>query len=170
MFIGVAIFGATSDKRIKKATAKAAGGVVPPEIRLEGLVPAALCIPIGLIWYGWSAEKKIHWIMPIIGTGWVGLGLIGIFVSLDPCFTIRSWPRQPQLIVLYLACCSDIPRRLLYALCRIRWCSQHCIAIPSRCSSAFGGTAFVQLARFGLGQLAAWFHCFSHGSPSARVY
>jgi hypothetical protein len=79
MFLGLALFGATADKRVQ---AKKAKGDVSPEIRLEGLIPAAICIPIGLFWYGWSAEKQIHWIMPIIGTGWVGLGLIGIFVGL----------------------------------------------------------------------------------------
>lgn len=25
-------------------------------------------------WYGWSAEAKIHWIMPIIGSGIFGFG------------------------------------------------------------------------------------------------
>lgn len=82
MFLGIGIFGATSDKMLKKAQSKLGEGEqVPPEIRLKGLVAPAFCIPIGLFWYGWSAEKRIHWIMPIIGTGWVGLGLIGIFVS-----------------------------------------------------------------------------------------
>ncbi|ETI26009.1 hypothetical protein G647_02786 [Cladophialophora carrionii CBS 160.54] len=80
MFLGLGIFGATSDKRIQ---AKKAKGDVSPEIRLEGLIPAAICIPVGLFWYGWSAEKQIHWIMPIIGTGWVGLGLIGIFLAVQ---------------------------------------------------------------------------------------
>ncbi|KAJ9619098.1 hypothetical protein H2204_012809 [Knufia peltigerae] len=80
MFIGLGVFGATSDRRIQK---KKAQGDVSPEIRLEGLIPAAICIPIGLFWYGWSAEKQIHWIMPIIGTGWVGLGLIGIFLAVQ---------------------------------------------------------------------------------------
>ncbi|KIW23325.1 uncharacterized protein PV07_11533 [Cladophialophora immunda] len=80
MFIGLALFGATSDRRIQ---AKKAKGDVSPEVRLEGLIPAAICIPIGLFWYGWSAEKQIHWIMPIIGTGWVGLGLMGIFMAVQ---------------------------------------------------------------------------------------
>lgn len=78
MFIGLGLFGATSDRRIRAKKEK--HGDASPEVRLEGLIPAAVCIPIGLFWYGWSAEKQIHWIMPIIGTGWVGLGLIGIFV------------------------------------------------------------------------------------------
>ncbi|KAH0848190.1 hypothetical protein AYO21_05322 [Fonsecaea monophora] len=80
MFIGLILFGATSDKRIR---AKQAQGDVSPEIRLEGLIPAAFCIPIGLFWYGWSVEKEVHWIMPIIGTGWVGLGLMGIFMAVQ---------------------------------------------------------------------------------------
>jgi len=25
-------------------------------------------------WYGWSAQAKLHWIMPIIGTGIFGFG------------------------------------------------------------------------------------------------
>ena len=99
MFIGLGAFGATSDRRIKSANAKikASGdneSEVPPEIRLEALVPAAFCIPIGLFWYGWSADKHIHWIMPIIGSGWLGLGTIGIFVSVFvPCLAfLLSFP------------------------------------------------------------------------------
>lgn len=91
MFLGIGIFGATSDKMLQRAQQKLGEGEqVPPEIRLEGLIAPALCIPIGLFWYGWSAEKRIHWIMPIIGTGWVGLGLIGIFVSASPDLKISS--------------------------------------------------------------------------------
>ncbi|KIX02972.1 uncharacterized protein Z518_06522 [Rhinocladiella mackenziei CBS 650.93] len=81
MFIGLGLFGATSDRRIRRKQEK--HGDTTPEVRLEGLVPAAICIPIGLFWYGWSAEKQIHWIMPIIGTAWVGLGLIGIFMAVQ---------------------------------------------------------------------------------------
>ena len=50
MFTGLGLFGATTDKRLQ---AKKAKGDVSPEIRLEGLIPAAFCIPIGLFWYGW---------------------------------------------------------------------------------------------------------------------
>ncbi|KAF2220363.1 major facilitator superfamily domain-containing protein [Elsinoe ampelina] len=88
MFLGLAVFGATSDRRIRslKAKAEAKGGTVndvPPEVRLEGMIGAAVVIPIGLFWYGWSAEKEIHYIMPIIGTGLFGLGNIGIFIAVQ---------------------------------------------------------------------------------------
>jgi hypothetical protein len=45
MMLGLGVFGATADKRVQ---AKKAKGDVSPEIRLEGLIPAAICIPIGL--------------------------------------------------------------------------------------------------------------------------
>lgn len=79
MMTGLVAFGATSDRRIRNIKAK--GKEAPAEVRLEALVPAAIFVPIGLFWYGWSADKQIHWIMPIIGTGFVGLGVIGMFVS-----------------------------------------------------------------------------------------
>ncbi|PNS19650.1 hypothetical protein CAC42_7494 [Sphaceloma murrayae] len=88
MFLGLAVFGSTSDRRMRslKAKAEASGGSVddvPPEVRLELMVIAALVVPIGLFWYGWSAEKRIHFIMPIIGTAWFGVGLMGIFLSVQ---------------------------------------------------------------------------------------
>lgn len=46
-------------------------------------------MPIGLFWYGWTAENKMHWIAPIIGTGFMGAGIIVTFVSflnLPPSF------------------------------------------------------------------------------------
>ena len=99
MFVGLAVFGVTSDKRIRSLQAKAvAEGKtvhdVPPEVRLEGMLVAAILIPVGLFWYGWSAEKKIAWIMPIIGTGLFGLGLIGIFLSVQTylvdCYALHA--------------------------------------------------------------------------------
>ena len=33
--------------------------------------------------YGWSADKGIHWIMPIIGTLLVGLGLLATFMPIQ---------------------------------------------------------------------------------------
>ena len=69
-------------------------GVGKPEMRIPALIIGSLFIPVGLLyvhrihlqvlevvhdlrsWYGWSAQAKIHWIMPIIGTGIFGFGLM----------------------------------------------------------------------------------------------
>ncbi|KAL9115480.1 MAG: hypothetical protein Q9227_000801 [Pyrenula ochraceoflavens] len=84
MFIGLGAFGAVSDAQLKKkAKLVGEGGQMKPEWRLPPMLPGAVCVPIGFFWYGWSAQKQIHWIMPIIGTGWVGLGLIGTFMPIQ---------------------------------------------------------------------------------------
>lgn len=62
-----------------------------PEFRIPPLIPAVFFLPIGLFWYGWSADKQLHWIMPIIGTGWIGVGMIISFVcASSACQLLRS--------------------------------------------------------------------------------
>jgi uncharacterized protein YggT (Ycf19 family) len=80
MFFGLGVVGVTSDMGVKYLTKKN-GGVTKPEYRLPPMIPAALIIPAGLFMYGWTAEFKVHWIAPIIGTSFVGFGLITTFVS-----------------------------------------------------------------------------------------
>ena len=53
-----------------------------PEYRLPPLVVGAFFIPAGLFLYGWSAQYKTHWIVPIIGTALVGIGNIAVFMCI----------------------------------------------------------------------------------------
>ena len=59
------------------------GGKGLPEYRLPTLFVTTWFIPIGLFWYGWSAEAHVHWIMPVIGTFWFGIGIVSIFVAIQ---------------------------------------------------------------------------------------
>ncbi|KAL1740699.1 hypothetical protein HDZ31DRAFT_67686 [Schizophyllum fasciatum] len=52
------------------------GGVGKPEFRIPSLIFGSFFIPVALFWYGWSADAKMHWIMPIICTGIYGFGLM----------------------------------------------------------------------------------------------
>ncbi|KAK5941671.1 hypothetical protein PMZ80_005621 [Knufia obscura] len=79
MMLGLFVFGATSDKVVTYLANKN-GGERKPEYRFPHMMIGAAMIPIGLFWYGWSAEYRIHYIMPIIGTGWVGAGLLAVFM------------------------------------------------------------------------------------------
>lgn len=88
MLIGLAAFGTTTNA-IMKRKAKSPEGM-KPEHRLPPMIIGALCVPVGLFWYGWSAEHRIAWIMPILGTAVFGLGLIGTLVS---CSSSWSMPR-----------------------------------------------------------------------------
>lgn len=91
-FIGVVIYSTTSDRYMLRKTAEAdklaqeTGAEktgMKPEYRLPLLPIGAISIPVGLFIYGWTAEKKIHWIVPIIGTGFVGIGNILVFFSIQ---------------------------------------------------------------------------------------
>ena len=50
-----------------------------PEFRLPLMLIGCVLVPVGLLWYGWSAEAKLHWIMVDIGTTIYSLGGIVSF-------------------------------------------------------------------------------------------
>lgn len=70
-----------SDRVAMRLKAKR-GGEHQPEYRLPPMMPATLVVPLGLFWFGWTAEFNHHWILPILGTGFFGLGTVAIFVRL----------------------------------------------------------------------------------------
>ncbi|KAF7631487.1 hypothetical protein AFLA_012344 [Aspergillus flavus NRRL3357] len=80
--IGLLAMGRFSDV-VSKRLAGGTKGPWEPEFRLALMIPLSLGLPIGLFWYGWAAEKKEHWIMPIIGTGWIGIGVVASFVAIQ---------------------------------------------------------------------------------------
>lgn len=47
-----------------------------PEYRLPPITLPGLVVPIRFFLYAWAAEEQIFWIVPIIGTGFQGLGLV----------------------------------------------------------------------------------------------
>ncbi|KAI5858054.1 major facilitator superfamily domain-containing protein [Tricharina praecox] len=81
-FIGLAIMAVTNDRMVV-TLAKRNNGVAEPEMRLPLSAGFACLIPISLFWYGWSADKATHWIVPIIGIMPFGIGMMGIFVPVQ---------------------------------------------------------------------------------------
>ena len=71
--IGLLIFSFTSDRYI---TQRAAKGVLKPEDRMPLLILSCPVIAIGYIWYGWSSRSQLHWMVPIVGSGILGMGNI----------------------------------------------------------------------------------------------
>lgn len=59
------------------------GGVAKPEYRLPCLCFCGIGIPVGLIWYGWSAQKHLHWIMPCIGLAIFAFSLVAVFQTIQ---------------------------------------------------------------------------------------
>lgn len=81
------ILGVVYDKLTEKN-----GGVSEPEFRLPCLFITAIIVPIGLLWYGWSAQMKLHWIMPCIGSAIFAFGLVCVFQTLQ-AYLIDMNPR-----------------------------------------------------------------------------
>ncbi|KAE8444769.1 hypothetical protein EG329_014229 [Mollisiaceae sp. DMI_Dod_QoI] len=79
MMVGLVLFGFLSDK-ILKARATRHEGKMTPEERLPLMVYFTPIIPIGFFWYGWTAQEKVQWMAPIVGTSFIGLG--NLFVML----------------------------------------------------------------------------------------
>ncbi|EKD14387.1 hypothetical protein MBM_07617 [Drepanopeziza brunnea f. sp. 'multigermtubi' MB_m1] len=77
--LGVMVIGGTSDKIYMHYQAKN-GGVGKPEFRLPALMYCSLFVPVGLFWYGWSAESDKHLLVPIFGTVLIAFGMLSVMV------------------------------------------------------------------------------------------
>jgi hypothetical protein len=64
-----------------ESTSEAAA--MQPEVRLQALLPAYTLIPIGLFLYGWTAQYKVHYIVPILATVLIGIGNIAVFMCVS---------------------------------------------------------------------------------------
>ncbi|KAH7924032.1 MFS general substrate transporter [Leucogyrophana mollusca] len=82
-FLLATIFGAKISDQIYLHLANKNGGKGKPEMRVPALIFGSFFVPIGLFWYGWSAQGRVHWIMPIIGTGIFGFGLMTTFLPIQ---------------------------------------------------------------------------------------
>lgn len=90
-FIGTQICAPLNDaiyRRLKKKN----NGVGKPEFRVPLMVPGAILVPIGLLWYGWSAQAKVHWIMPNIGAAIFAAGVIVAFQCIQT-YLVDSYTR-----------------------------------------------------------------------------
>jgi multidrug resistance protein len=77
---GIAVFGFVSDAIVRKL---AKGGEMKPEHRLPPMIPGALMVPMGLLIYGWTAQYRVHWFVPIIGNFFIGVGVITVFAPVS---------------------------------------------------------------------------------------
>ncbi|CAK5262918.1 unnamed protein product [Mycena citricolor] len=82
-FLSATLFSAKYGNEIYIKLSEKNGGVGEPEMRIPGLVFGSIVVPIGLFWYGWSAQAKIHWIMPIIGSGIFGFGMMSTYLPIQ---------------------------------------------------------------------------------------
>lgn len=91
MMTSVVVFGFVSDRLLRRLASKTAEGQMKPEHRLPPLVPGAMLVPAGIILYGWSAQYKVHWAVPVLGTALLGAGLNSILMSIQT-YLVDAYP------------------------------------------------------------------------------
>ncbi|KAH8600006.1 major facilitator superfamily domain-containing protein [Bisporella sp. PMI_857] len=89
-FVALPLVGRLSDSTVVRMT-KANNNVFEPEFRLPSMLFFAFFIPITFFWYGWTTEKHVHWIVPILGLAPFGFGMIGLFMPVQT-YVIDSFP------------------------------------------------------------------------------
>lgn len=94
--LGVLFWTVLIDLIYQKLTARN-NGIPKPEFRLPCLCFSGVGICIGLIWYGWSVQKHLHWIMPSIGSAIFAFAFIAVFqtiqnylIDMNPAFAASS--------------------------------------------------------------------------------
>ncbi|KAL3444936.1 major facilitator superfamily domain-containing protein [Aspergillus insuetus] len=87
---GQIVFALASDRIISRLKQRN-NNEYEPEMRLSTTIFFALFVPVSFFWYGWSAQQKTHWIIPIIGLAPFAFGMVGIYNTLQSyvidCYT-----------------------------------------------------------------------------------
>ena len=78
MISGVVACGAFLDSYLKR---KATTGETRAEHRLPPMALGNIIIPLGLILFGWTAQQKVQYIVPIGSTIFVGFGFVAVFLA-----------------------------------------------------------------------------------------
>ncbi|KAF8310272.1 MFS general substrate transporter [Clavulina sp. PMI_390] len=59
------------------------GGYATPEMRIPLMMVTSLFVPVSLLIYGWTVDKRVFWIVPDIGVVLYGFGTIGSFLCIQ---------------------------------------------------------------------------------------
>ncbi|WVR09419.1 hypothetical protein IAU60_006486 [Kwoniella sp. DSM 27419] len=81
-FLCVVFFMTVIEPRFQRHAAAVAPLPPSPEKRLELCVISGWALVIAMFWFGWTSYSSIHWISPVIAGGLIGVGTLGMFVSL----------------------------------------------------------------------------------------
>ncbi|KAJ6470128.1 multidrug resistance protein 4 [Mycena vitilis] len=106
-FLSSTLLSASFSDRVYQYLAGKNEGKGTPEMRIPLLLLGSFFVPVGLFWYGWSAQAKLHWVMPIIGSGepkhthlWIALNPASISINLYlvDTFTYAASALAPAIV------------------------------------------------------------------------
>ncbi|KAJ9144990.1 Major facilitator superfamily protein [Pleurostoma richardsiae] len=112
MMVGVVTFGHLSDTMVKRR--QAAGSQLRPEVRLSPAmtVPCGVTLPVGLFLYGWTTDKGVHWIVPMIGVVIFCAGLMGVMMCIQN-YLLDAYPRYAASVTAALTVLRSLAGALL---------------------------------------------------------
>ncbi|KAF0635519.1 hypothetical protein FPSE5266_06971 [Fusarium pseudograminearum] len=79
-------------KLLEKREKETGIAISEPEDLLLPTILGAVLIPIGLFWFGWTTYASVHWIVPIIGSGVFGCGLLLAYTGIFT-FLVDAYPK-----------------------------------------------------------------------------
>ncbi|RSH82295.1 hypothetical protein EHS25_006005 [Saitozyma podzolica] len=117
------------EPRYQRHAAKMAPAPPKPEKRLELCVISGWCLVVAMFWFGWTSYPSIHWISPVLAGGLIGMGVLGMFVSLfNYIIDVYLWAAASALAgatVARSACGAAFPlfATQMYAKLGTQWAS-----------------------------------------------
>lgn len=57
------------------------------------MIPSSFLVPAGLFWYGWTLERNTFLVVPLVGLGVFGFGMMGIFQPVQ-IYVVNSFDKQ----------------------------------------------------------------------------
>ncbi|CAI6338875.1 unnamed protein product [Periconia digitata] len=88
-------------------------GTFVPEHRLPVMAAGAVMLPIGFFLYGWSVQYALHFMVPMVGSGFVGFSLLMIFMPgttyLVDVFTVHAASAMAASTVSRSLCAALVP-------------------------------------------------------------
>ncbi|KAF3019259.1 hypothetical protein E8E14_005224 [Neopestalotiopsis sp. 37M] len=112
-FVGSVVGGRFSDRTVKRYMAKREGVRLPKDRLNSGLSGLFIVLPISMLLYGWSLDRKFGGLaLPIVAGFWVGVGLMGTFNALNT-YTAEVSPAEKADVI----CTKYIVQYLFGAAC-----------------------------------------------------
>ena len=100
-----------SDRHINKMEAK--HGDRKPEYGLPPIFIGAFLLPVGLFWYGWSLQYHTHWIVPIVGSALIAVGILYTYLPVQmylvDTYTLYTTSASGACTVIRSLCSALIP-------------------------------------------------------------
>lgn len=96
------------EPRFQRHVKKVAPNPPRPEKRLELCVISSFSLVIAMFWFGWTSYASIHWISPVLAGALIGVGALGMFISLfNYVIDVYLWSAASALASMSKSLCDS---------------------------------------------------------------